>query len=99
MRIAVRNIEWEQDRRVRHGTAGYLCVGSTLRKVAMIVNENVNPLRPSHAKVPPKPYTLELYIPVPSSVDKVMKFYTEATAKAEATRQLGRFIADATEAL
>lgn len=99
MRIAVRNLTWVQDKRVRHGTAGMLHVGNSVRKVAMIVDENSNPLRPRDAKIPPKPFTLELYLPVPTGVDKVLKFTSEASAKSEAARQLSRFISDATEAL
>lgn len=99
MRIAVRNLTWVQDKRVKHGMAGMLALGNTVRKVAMLVDENRNPLRPAGATVPAKPFTLELYIPLPVGMDKVLKFDNDASAKAEASRQLSRFIADATEAM
>jgi hypothetical protein len=96
MRISVKNIHWQRHPKL-HAEVGYIESQYGERKVAMLVNENNNPRRPAGGVIPAKPFTLEVYIPLLSTQDKVLKFTREAEAKAEAARLLARFIADTTE--
>lgn len=96
MRISIKNLTWRHHPRL-HAEVGYIESQYGERKVAMLINENNNPRRPAGGVIPAKPFTLEVYIPLLTTQDKVLKFTREHEAKAEAARLLGRFIADTTE--
>lgn len=96
MRVSIKNITWRRHYKL-HAEVGYIESQHGTRKVAMLVNEHNNSRRPADGVVPPKPYTLEVYIPLLTTQDKILKFTKESEAKDEAARLLGRFIADTTE--
>lgn len=97
MPVICKQIEWSIMPRVAHGEIGVMQGRYGLRKVAGLINEEANPRRPRSSPPLSKPFTLELYVPVIMGKDRVLKFQTEAAAKAEASRAVLRFVADCTE--
>jgi hypothetical protein len=95
MSLAVRNIVWTQHPKLRHAFLGYIAG----RRVMMLVDERLNPRRPEGGKVPAKPLTLEVYLPLAQGHDKILKFTTDTAAKAEAGRLLAKLVADIAEVL
>lgn len=86
-------IEWGNMPRTPHGQLGCITARWGTLRIAAVINESINPGRPAGAVFRyPKPFTLELYIPLPVGTDRVQKFATEEEAKAKAHATLDRFI-------
>ena len=86
-------IEWGSMPRTPHGQLGCVTTRWGTLRIAAVINERINPGRPSgvlyrHSK----PFTLEVYIPLPVGTDKVQKYATEEEAKAKAVAVLARFL-------
>lgn len=97
MPVIVKRIEWSPMPRVPHGVIG--CVSSRfgVRRVAGIINENDNPRKPRGSPSLAKPFTLELYLPLPGGQDRILKHMTRTEAEQGAARALLKFISDLIE--
>ena len=95
MSLSVRNIVWSPHPKLRHASVGFIAG----RRLVMLVDERINPLRPAGGKIPAKPFTLEVYLPLAQGHDKILKYTSEQTAKAEAGRLLAKLVADIAEVL
>ena len=86
-------IEWGSMPHTPHGQLGCVTTRWGTLRIAAVINESINPGRPSGvAYRHPKPFTLELYLPIPVGTDKVQKYATEDEAKAKAVAVLARFL-------
>ena len=88
-----KEIAWGSMPRTPHGELGCITTRWGTLRIAAVINEALNPNRPVGAvSRHPKPFTLELYIPLPVGTDKVQKYATADEAKAKAATALARFI-------
>ena len=91
----MRVIEWGSMPRTPHGQLGCITTRWGTMRIAAVINEALNPGRPAGAvSRHPKPFTLEVYIPLPVGTDKVQKYATEEEAKEKASKLLERFVAE-----
>ncbi len=95
--ISIQNILWVQSKKAMHCKIGLVESQFGRRRVALLYDENANPLKPKGTPPLARPFTLEVHLPVIIGTDKVLKFTSESAAKSEADRQLSRFIADVTK--
>ena len=96
-RIAVANLIWRPHPRVPHGELAWVVTPKLRLKVAGLIDENANPLKARGSPPLARPFTLELYFPLPAGVDRVRKFTDESAARADAANQLAKFVASVTE--
>lgn len=91
----MRVIEWGNMPRTPRGQLGCITTRWGTMRIAAVINEALNPGRPAGAvSRHPKPFTLEVYIPLPVGTDKVQKYATEEEAKDKASKLLERFVAE-----
>lgn len=94
MRVSTLDIQWVPNRHLVHAWNGVVVSSNGPLRVAMLVDEHLNPRRPFGAKPPSKAYTLELYMPLRPKQDRVQKFDSDVAAKQAATRALLTFVND-----
>lgn len=90
-------IVWRVRSRAHHVENGWVQAAGKERRVAAIIDENRNPLKARGSPPLARPITLELYFPLPQSVDRVQKFTSPESARREAAKQLERFVGDCLE--
>ena len=90
--LRLRQLQWAPKPGASHILVALLGSG---RRVASIFFENANPLKARGSPPLQRPYTLELYVPLPKGTDKVQKFTELEAAKTAAGKQLERFVSDA----
>lgn len=90
----MRDWEWGPMPRAPHGELAQIRTRQGVRRMAGIINETLSPRR--RAGMPPlaKPFTLEVYFPLPVGQDKVRKYATHDAAVTALDKAWAAFIDD-----
>lgn len=92
--LRMKPLVWKPRPKAPHIVNGWVLTHTGDRRVAAVIDENRNPLKARGSPPLARPFTLELYLPLPPSVDRVQKFLASEDAMAAATKQLERFVSD-----
>ena len=89
----IKVITWSPMPNVPHGELGCVETRRGRLRIAAVINEACNPRRPAGVvNNHRKPFTLELYVPLPVGTDKVQKYASAAEAKSKAVAVLALFV-------
>ena len=92
--LRMKPLVWRTRPKAHHILNGLVALRTGERRVAAIIDENRNPLKAKGSPPLARPFTLELYLPLLPSIDRVQKFTELEAAQAAAAKQLERFVSD-----
>lgn len=92
--LRMKPITWTPKRGASHILNGMVLIRTGERRVAAIFDESRNPMKARGSPPLARPFTLELYLPLLPSIDRVQKFTELEAAQAAAAKHLERFVSD-----